>query len=189
MASVHVLDLTTLYEVIFQKAEVMQCCQPTNTHKRKCRKEAAKLDCAWVKFFFFGLVANESPANKATALGACCSMLHPLHHAETIGAWCELLVFSWWAGPFSPLPLHPCPCLPQHRQVAFKRLQTIGEARCLLAPRGHLPTLRRNGCPVHARRATFVLRMLSLAPSLSSPMEVPQVDRTRPQTFRAKHVA
>ena len=40
-----------------------------------------------------------------------------------------------------------------------------------------------------ARRATFVLSILSLAPDLSSPWEVPQVDRTRPQTFRAKHVA
>ena len=42
--------------------------------------------------------------------------------------------------------------------------------------------------PAHARRATFVLCTLSLAPSLSSPREVPEVDRTRPQTFRAKHV-
>ena len=43
--------------------------------------------------------------------------------------------------------------------------------------------------PAHAQRATFVLSILSLAPSLFSPREVPQVDRTRPQTFRAKHVA
>ena len=34
-----------------------------------------------------------------------------------------------------------------------------------------------------ARCATFVLNILSLAPSLSSPWEVPQVDCTRPQTF------
>ena len=40
-----------------------------------------------------------------------------------------------------------------------------------------------------AGRATFVLSILSLAPSLSPPREVPQVDRTRPQTFRATHVA
>ena len=43
--------------------------------------------------------------------------------------------------------------------------------------------------PAHARRTTFVLSILSLAPGLSSPREVPHVDRTRPQTFRAKHVA
>ena len=36
---------------------------------------------------------------------------------------------------------------------------------------------------------TFVLSILSLAPSLSSPWEVPQVDRTRPQTFLARHLA
>ena len=40
--------------------------------------------------------------------------------------------------------------------------------------------LRGNVCLAHARRATFVLSILSLAPSLSSPWEVPQVDRTRP---------
>jgi hypothetical protein len=44
-----------------------------------------------------------------------------------------------------------------------------------------------NVCLARARRATFVLRILSLAPRLSSPREVPQVDRTRLQTFRAKH--
>ena len=33
-----------------------------------------------------------------------------------------------------------------------------------------------------ARHATFVLSILSLAPGLSSPWEIPQVDRTRPQT-------
>ena len=45
-----------------------------------------------------------------------------------------------------------------------------------------------NACPARARRATFVLSILSLAPSLSSPWEVPQVDRTRPQTFSARHL-
>ena len=39
-----------------------------------------------------------------------------------------------------------------------------------------------------ARRATFVLSILALAPSLSSPREAPQVDRSGPQTFRAKHM-
>ena len=43
--------------------------------------------------------------------------------------------------------------------------------------------------PAHARRATFVLSILSLAPGLSSPWEFPQVDRTRPQTFPARHLA
>ena len=43
--------------------------------------------------------------------------------------------------------------------------------------------------PAHAWRATFVLRILSLAPSISSPREVPQVDRTGPQTFPARHLA
>ena len=46
-----------------------------------------------------------------------------------------------------------------------------------------------NVCPAHARRATFVLSILSLAPSLSSPWEVPRVDCTRPQNFPAKHLA
>ena len=43
--------------------------------------------------------------------------------------------------------------------------------------------------PAHAWRTTFVQSILSLAPSLSPPREVPQVDHTRPQTFRSKHVA
>ena len=43
--------------------------------------------------------------------------------------------------------------------------------------------------PAHARRATFVLSILSLAPSPSSPCGIPQVDRTGPQTFPARHVA
>ena len=43
--------------------------------------------------------------------------------------------------------------------------------------------------PAHARRATFVSSILSLAPNLSTPWEVPQVDSTRPQTSRAKHLA
>ena len=43
--------------------------------------------------------------------------------------------------------------------------------------------------PAHAQRATFVLSSLSLAPGLSSPREVPQVDRTRPHTFPARHLA
>ena len=43
-------------------------------------------------------------------------------------------------------------------------------------------------CPAHARRTTFVLSILGLAPNISSPREVPQVDRTGPQTCPAKHV-
>ena len=35
-----------------------------------------------------------------------------------------------------------------------------------------------NVCPACARRATFVFSILALAPSLSSPAEVPLVDRT-----------
>ena len=45
-----------------------------------------------------------------------------------------------------------------------------------------------NVCPACARRATLVLSILALAPGLSSPRGVPQVDRTGPQTFPAKHV-
>ena len=48
--------------------------------------------------------------------------------------------------------------------------------------------VRGNVCLVHARRATFVLSIPAVAPSLSSPREVPQVDRTGPQTFPAEHV-
>ena len=55
---------------------------------------------------------------------------------------------------------------------------TVTEGECL--PGAH---------PAHAQRATFVISILSLAPSLSSPWEVPQVDRTRPQTFPARHLA
>ena len=44
---------------------------------------------------------------------------------------------------------------------------------------------RGNVCQARARRATFVLSILSLAPSLSSPWDIPQVDRTRPQPFSA----
>ena len=40
----------------------------------------------------------------------------------------------------------------------------------------------------HARHTTFLLSILSLAPSLSSPWEVPQVARTTPQTFPARHL-
>ena len=43
-------------------------------------------------------------------------------------------------------------------------------------------------CPARAWHATFVLSILSLALSLSPPREVPQTDRTGPQTFPAKHV-
>ena len=39
-----------------------------------------------------------------------------------------------------------------------------------------------------ARRATFVLSILSLAPSLSSLWEIPQGDHTRPKTFSARHL-
>ena len=51
------------------------------------------------------------------------------------------------------------------------------------------PCLGGNVCPARTRCATFVLSILSLAPSLSPPGEVPQVDRTRLQTFRTKHIA
>ena len=60
-----------------------------------------------------------------------------------------------------------------------------------LAMHSNMPTKGEclpGACPAHARRATFVLSILSLAPSLSPPQEVPQVDRTRPQTFPARHV-
>ena len=49
--------------------------------------------------------------------------------------------------------------------------------------------LRVNVCPAHAQHATFVLSILSLAPSFPSPREVPEVDRTKPQTFPARHLA
>ena len=54
------------------------------------------------------------------------------------------------------------------------------------AVRGEYLPGARPACP---RGATFALSILSLAPSLSSPREVPQVDRTGPQTFPARHVA
>ena len=44
-------------------------------------------------------------------------------------------------------------------------------------------SLGGNVCLADARRATFVLSILSLAPSLSPPREVPQVDHSRPQTL------
>ena len=48
---------------------------------------------------------------------------------------------------------------------------------------------RGDVCPAHAQHTTFVLSILALAPILSSPGEVPQVDCTGPHTFPAKHVA
>ena len=52
-------------------------------------------------------------------------------------------------------------------------------------PKGEcLPGMRL----AHARRA-IVLSILCLAPSLSPPREIPQVDCTRSQTFPARHVA
>ena len=52
----------------------------------------------------------------------------------------------------------------------------------------HLGECLPGAPPVHAQRATFVLSILSLAPSLSSPWEIPQVDHTRLQTFPARHL-
>ena len=55
--------------------------------------------------------------------------------------------------------------------------------------------LHRGWCPVGeclpgARPARYLcIKYPSLAPSLFSPWEVTQVDRTRPQNFRARHVA
>ena len=43
-------------------------------------------------------------------------------------------------------------------------------------------------CLAPAWRATFVLSILSPVPRLSSPREVPQLDRTRLQTFPARHL-
>ena len=62
-----------------------------------------------------------------------------------------------------------------YASLQYQRMGTQGEC---------LPGAR----PAHARRATFVLSILSVAPSLSSPWEVPQVERTRPQTFSARHL-
>ena len=47
---------------------------------------------------------------------------------------------------------------------------------------------RGNVDPGRAPRGTFAISTLALAPSLSSPQDVRQVDRTGPQTFPAKHV-
>ena len=66
--------------------------------------------------------------------------------------------------------------LPPRKRKKSRQPDTQGEC---------LPGAR----PAHARRATFVVSILSLAPSLSPPREVPQVDCNRPQTFRAKHAA
>ena len=46
-------------------------------------------------------------------------------------------------------------------------------------------TLGGNVCPAHAQCATFVFSILAPAPILSPPREVPQEDRTGPQTFPA----
>ena len=45
------------------------------------------------------------------------------------------------------------------------------------------------GCPARARRATFVLLILTLTLDLPSPRGAPQVDRSGLQTFPTKHAA
>ena len=70
------------------------------------------------------------------------------------------------------------PAIRRLQQPALKALH----CRCSAGPWG-------NVCPARAWRATFVSSILSRAPSLSSPREVGQVDRTRPQTFPARHLA
>ena len=73
---------------------------------------------------------------------------------------------------------------PQHTLSVRSSMALLGAATFCKISRGRLWGECLPGACV-----TFVLCILSLAPSLSSPREVPQVDRTRPQTFRAKHVA
>ena len=82
--------------------------------------------------------------------------------------------------PASPTEVvfQPGPPIPPPNSSSLEDVRPDAWGECL--PAAH---------PAHARRATFVLSILSLAPSLSSPREVPQVDRTRQQTFPARHLA
>ena len=80
------------------------------------------------------------------------------------------------------------------QETRIAHLQTAPPSTLDQAPRpstiyqAQLPSILLLG-GMFARRATIVVSILSLAPSLSSPREVPQVDRTGPQTFPAKQVA
>ena len=67
------------------------------------------------------------------------------------------------------------------------RLHKVSELGGLIGTNGRQILVIKGG--MFTRRATFVLSILSLAPGLSSPWEVPQVDHTRLQTFRARHLA
>ena len=81
--------------------------------------------------------------------------------------------------------VHRCPCVSD----PVARCGTCSGYHCTwVSADKPLTALRRASGGMLARRATFVLSVLALAPSLSSPWEVPPVDRTGPQTFCAKHV-
>ena len=70
-----------------------------------------------------------------------------------------------------------CPSwLCTNRLSARLKTRTLGEC---------LP----GACLARARRATFVLSILALAPSISPPGELPQIDPTGLQTFPPKHIA
>ena len=55
--------------------------------------------------------------------------------------------------------------------------------------RGNVCPARGWSAPGACQARYLCIKYPTLAPSLSSPREVPQLDRTRPQTFHAKHVA
>ena len=75
---------------------------------------------------------------------------------------------------------------PPQRSLAGSRDPTPLPCKCTFWVRGGMFPQRAPGaCPSRY----FFIKYLSLAPNLSPPREVPQVDRTRTQTFCAKHLA
>ena len=77
----------------------------------------------------------------------------------------------------------------RHRTEEHFRAQTSISTPWQTSHTSSTALTQGNVCLAHARRATFVFSILSLAPGLSSSREVPQVDRTRPQTVPARHLA
>ena len=72
----------------------------------------------------------------------------------------------------------------QFRHVGQPGVLVVEQVLGVLAP-----CLWGNVCPARARRATFLLTILTSSPDLPSHGEAPQVDHVALHTFPTKHVA
>ena len=113
---------------------------------------------------------------------SCCSSAKSVSHCSTTRC-----IFDQKKKAYGQqLIQHLLQCRPNAMQQHLKQHEAI--TTLLVSDTPH----RGNVCPArpaHAQRTIFVLSILSLAPGSSSPWEVHQVDRTRPQTFPARHLA